>query len=796
TGSVYSTSNYGVGNWVHLAGVYDGAALRLYVNGMPAGSTAFSGNLYSALSNATLQLGYGTSEGFYDDVRIWNVARTQDDIRATIEQSLTGSEAGLAGYWKLDGTYDAGGGVFYTPDATSNGNDLLLAGNVNQVILPDLIISSVFLPTTILQAAQQIVIDYTIENIGEGDVNIITSTGFYISLDSMYSLDDYFLGSVGEDSFIPSLDVQTWSVFGDLPVDIADGDHWIIAVADINEVLQESDETNNASPGAKFTVVSDVSSPVVSMVVPPKSERLDFDFSITATDDIGVSEVVLYKKPAGSVSYYTTSLTSSTSTFTGSIFASDFDELGVTLFAIAYDLTGKADTTMIETIITDIPATDFRSFGIQNGNDANAYQIIAFPYESKSTSQVFADFGPIDPSKWRLLGYSGSLPYSSVSSLQAGKGYWLIADNAISQVTFSGVSPVAADEGNPYTMSLKTGWNLIGNPYEFILDWAEVILYNVDNNQLIETDLSSLFAYSAGWYNPGGLNEYMGAFVYAYNDIQLKIPFTSLKNVGAREEMGLTVARENINENGGWEMIMEITAEGNWRYGVAGFGAFDQASDDFDVYDMRTPYMFDHFLKATFQDVETETNGEVSRSIHAINDNDTWTFDVSTHLPQGTLMDITFKGFPALHENERIVLFDLQTGKTVDIANAVNYSFAYKPGYTFKVIKGSPSFVASELNLSQVVVSELYPNPSEGAIHLPVFLPGNEVQYTLEMKITDLAGKQYPILEGVQLSAGSHQLSVDLKPYGLAGGLYVLDVSIGTGTSTPITITQKVYLTE
>ena len=40
--------------------------------------------------------------GRIDEVRIWNYPRTADEIRAPWNRSLTGSEAGLVAYWRVD----------------------------------------------------------------------------------------------------------------------------------------------------------------------------------------------------------------------------------------------------------------------------------------------------------------------------------------------------------------------------------------------------------------------------------------------------------------------------------------------------------------------------------------------------------------------------------------------------------------------------------------------------------------------------------------------------------------------
>ena len=57
-------------------------------------------------------------EGVIDDVRIWNKARTPEEIRETMNHSLTGLEDGLIGYWR----FNEGLGTTVA-DATGNSND-------------------------------------------------------------------------------------------------------------------------------------------------------------------------------------------------------------------------------------------------------------------------------------------------------------------------------------------------------------------------------------------------------------------------------------------------------------------------------------------------------------------------------------------------------------------------------------------------------------------------------------------------------------------------------------------------
>jgi hypothetical protein len=93
--------------WVHVTAVNDGQGNGyIYWNG----ELKASGNLLAPL-NVTRNNNYiGRSnwsadayfKGKMDDVRVWNTARTQTDIKNSLNKELTGNEAGLIGYWKLN----------------------------------------------------------------------------------------------------------------------------------------------------------------------------------------------------------------------------------------------------------------------------------------------------------------------------------------------------------------------------------------------------------------------------------------------------------------------------------------------------------------------------------------------------------------------------------------------------------------------------------------------------------------------------------------------------------------------
>ena len=77
--------------WTHLAATYDGATLRLYVNGMLVASVARTGSL--ATSTNPLQIGGDSIYGQYfrgtiDEVRVYNVALTAAQIQTDMNTPI------------------------------------------------------------------------------------------------------------------------------------------------------------------------------------------------------------------------------------------------------------------------------------------------------------------------------------------------------------------------------------------------------------------------------------------------------------------------------------------------------------------------------------------------------------------------------------------------------------------------------------------------------------------------------------------------------------------------------------
>lgn len=141
-------------NWHHLAATYDGSMIRVYVNGVQQAAVARTGTIAVNANPLTLGNQPGYSEyfgGAADELRIWNVARSQAQIQADMYRELDPTtQTGLVSYYTFYHGIPEGnnGGLLSVFDQKGNNNgtitNLALSGassnfvaqNVGMVVLP------------------------------------------------------------------------------------------------------------------------------------------------------------------------------------------------------------------------------------------------------------------------------------------------------------------------------------------------------------------------------------------------------------------------------------------------------------------------------------------------------------------------------------------------------------------------------------------------------------------------------------------------------------------------------------
>ena len=115
--------------WNHVAVVFDGSTRKHYVNGELVATWPETGPLTT--SNAPLEIGNDVSftaisyPWSVDEVRLWKVARSESQIRSTINVPIHAAMPGLVAVWNFDGSpapgSQFGGQIFGTVEGDSFG---------------------------------------------------------------------------------------------------------------------------------------------------------------------------------------------------------------------------------------------------------------------------------------------------------------------------------------------------------------------------------------------------------------------------------------------------------------------------------------------------------------------------------------------------------------------------------------------------------------------------------------------------------------------------------------------------
>ena len=118
----YVTTN----QWNHVAITYDGYAIRLYLNSELDFEHIVSDNFSSDYGNfyiAQSHIGNELFDGQIDNINVWNIALSENEIQDYMNCPPTGNEEGLIGYWNFDEVSEN-----MVNDLSGNGNNGTING--------------------------------------------------------------------------------------------------------------------------------------------------------------------------------------------------------------------------------------------------------------------------------------------------------------------------------------------------------------------------------------------------------------------------------------------------------------------------------------------------------------------------------------------------------------------------------------------------------------------------------------------------------------------------------------------
>ncbi|MDC0231057.1 LamG domain-containing protein [Aureispira] len=189
----------GLIGWNSIAVVSDGFMSKFYVNGDSVGVVNYSINGDLELIGNYTPTYYGgcQSAGIMDELKIWNIALSEQEIQQYMNCPPTGNETGLLGYWN----FEEGTGS-NANDLTSNGNN----GTINGASWSSSTPNQTCVGCT---ATDSVYVDMLDANIAQNDTSICFGDSVVLGLqsanncpDNNYSLE---FDGVDDQAIVPSI---------------------------------------------------------------------------------------------------------------------------------------------------------------------------------------------------------------------------------------------------------------------------------------------------------------------------------------------------------------------------------------------------------------------------------------------------------------------------------------------------------------------------------------------------------------------------------------------------------------
>jgi hypothetical protein len=482
--------------------------------------------------------------------------------------------------------------------------------------------------------------------------------------------------------------------------------------------------------------------------------------------DFSLQEVEFNYRTLTSAEFISEPTDSDQDTYSFTIDESFLDGVGIIYYFSASDLAGNTEQTDEIKMILNYPENSDTQAEIELdqtrfGQDVSNYQLLSIPYilSNSRVDNIFDEFGSTpgvpDGSSWRLIRFDVNsqdiVDIGPSYSIRIGEGYFFIAQEAATL----NVTGAQVNTQEPETISLRLGWNLIGNPYVKNLDWNAILTANNATADVMALRVINSNASPSSteeyWPESNVLRAFEGAFVFAMNPVDLQINYLQTTNANSRTD-------KNVVEYD-FKWFVPLTASTSRIKAKGGVGMHKDGSAGFDVFDKPNVPRVSNFIE-----LNSITEGKsIARNITGIKDNRVWEFTIETNEKEAVTLT-----WPKIDNSINLRLLNQSNGRMIDMRETNQVSFAEGERMSFKVLFSNDPF-ENFLEENLEVLSP-FPNPAADEFIIPVSLPSNQNSYDVEIDFYDISGRR---LESVNLNldAGRHDIQIKSDRFGIQGVL-------------------------
>jgi len=485
---------------------------------------------------------------------------------------------------------------------------------------------------------------------------------------------------------------------------------------------------------------------------------------------------------------------------------------------------GMPDSSYSLKIFTYFDSFTF-NFSLPAGSSVSDYRLISTPFffignDNGSPDYQFGDeLGSYDPANWRLFAWNNSsgayMEFDSSTdnfNLQAGDAWWIITKNGLSELTLTEVESILT--GLDFGIAIDEGWNLIGSPYLFDVNWADCYTDIDDNTEEPLAWLNGDYATVTELVSKAGYWLWADAADTLYIPAQAvvsssrqpdsitltaspstqklgtnNLPELILPEVALSAEPALPLSSKLLSEaatttagwgdSESWQLAFQLAnstgSDSLHRLGVdPAAGSYDDSLERHDPPSLagRPNLYFNHSSWP-------HGGGLYSTDLRTpYIDGATWQFYCDGEA-EAVLSWSIENGWAS----DFIAIMETPSGRRIDLlaVEAINLTAAeLASGLPCQVFVGTKDYVESELGGSpRLSLAQSYPNPATEMTRIEYALPtAGEVSLT----VYDLAGRRVATLISGEQTAGRHAVGWECADIPAGVYLYRLETSEGTLT--------------
>ncbi len=436
-------------------------------------------------------------------------------------------------------------------------------------------------------------------------------------------------------------------------------------------------------------------------------------------------------------------------------------------------------TTLQTTKNIDFSMEPLHTFGA-------AVSMVSTPYDYASyTAANLLNIGSVSALKFATwdLGQYAYYSAAPANTFRLGRGYWLGYQSNIALST----EGTLADQTRAFETTLTTGWNMIGCPFTFALDWAKIQVRTsggsvLTYDQAVAQGKIGVALYT--WQGTGSgrgsyvlgftLDPWVGYWVKAYEPVTLLLdPVTSKRSA----QLAGASRAALVEGKNGWSLNLRLDVDGaadNDNY----IGVSTKATDGADGYKMEEPPVFlsrNARLRVEHSDWGTRSGdyGVDVRSASA--GQKTWDVAVDTTVANSTAK-ITWPNAARVSRGVSLTLTDLSTGTVRDMRSSSGYSWSTGDQPATRRFKITATRTAGSILTISGVTAKASRSSKTYSIGYTL-----SAAASVRIRVLSSSGSEVRSLSvGTTRAAGVNQATWDLKTSvgtSVPAGMYVIEIS-------------------